>query len=69
MKTKVPSNADAPLREFGNRLTDELDIELRKRTPDLNPRSNLLLAAPDGSIWSVAVDNLGVLATTKVSDG
>ncbi len=69
MKTKVPLNADAPLQEYGKRLSDELDSELRKRTPDLNGRDNLLLVAPDGSIWAVVVDNAGALATSKVSDG
>lgn len=69
MRAKVPTNADASLLEFGKRLTDELDAEFRKRTPDLNARSNLLLAAPDGSIWAVTVDNAGALATSKVSDG
>ena len=66
MKTKIPEDATKPLWQFAKQLSDELDNELNKRTPDLNGRSNLLLTAPDGSIWAVTVDNAGTLATTKV---
>jgi len=66
MKTQIPQDADTATRDFGKRLLDELDIEFGKRAPDMNARNNLLLAAPDGSIWAVTVDNTGTLATTKV---
>lgn len=66
MRTKVPPDGEKALHDFGTRLGDELDQEFRARTPDRNPRKDLLLQAPDGSIWAVTVDDTGTLATTKV---
>lgn len=66
MKTRVDNVKDPAIAETFTRLMSELDVMMVDRTPDQNGRNNLLLTAPDGSIWAVAVDNLGALSTTKV---
>lgn len=66
MRTKVPPTDDVATREFATRLLDELNEELKKRTPDQNGRNNLLLTSPDGSIWAVTVDDAGALSAAKV---
>lgn len=44
-----------------------VDGEFRRRSRDDQSVGSIILTAPDGSTWSVTVDNAGVLSTTQLS--
>lgn len=63
---QIPTDAPKELFQYFKDHDTQMKAELGDRTPDNRGRSALLLISPDGSIWSVAVDNAGALAATKV---
>ena len=69
MKLPAPSVRYDNSREADrNRILEKADRENHKRGQDLyvSP-GRLLIAAPNGSVWAVSVDNSGNLTTTEVT--
>lgn len=64
---KIPVFKDPAVGKYLSDLTKWIDGELRGRTRDNTARGSVILVAPDGSTWSVTVDDTGTLSTTQVS--
>ena len=68
MKLQMPSAKYDPRAEIErNRSIEMADLENHKRDRDLDiANQRLVLTSPDGTRWSVTVDNAGVLSATAI---
>lgn len=70
MKLPYPpgSIADGGIRGYLMQLVTSLSQTLTTTIDTRTPVGSLLLASPDGSVYSVQVTDAGVLTATKVYD-
>jgi hypothetical protein len=59
----------ASLAPYLRLLSQYISGELRKRPTTGTAQGTLFLLSPDGTTYSVSVDNAGVLSTTAVAPG
>lgn len=52
---------------FMRSFRESLVSELRVRTPDNQVKSSLLLSSPDGTVYEIKVDDLGVVSAVAVT--
>lgn len=64
----IPGSIEQPLRAYLTNLANAITREFNRRPTPESPVSSVLLASPDGSVYSVAVTDAGVLTATKVYD-
>jgi predicted component of type VI protein secretion system len=61
-----PGNLDPVTRNYLMLLVKQVTGALLSRAPREQPQPSVLLASPDGSVYTVTVTNAGVLTTTLV---
>lgn len=62
-----PRSSDTALVSYVQSLTKVLVDAFNKRPDVTEPRNTLLLVSPDGTVYSVGVNNSGGITSTKVS--
>ncbi len=60
---------DLAVRKYLRDLSVALEIEFRQRIPNATAGPSILLASPGGKVYSVSVDDAGLLETNLVFDG
>jgi hypothetical protein len=65
----LPPLADGNLHRFLMLLVQALTENTKVTLTTEAPSANVLLSSPDGSVWSVKVDDAGALSATKLRDG
>lgn len=63
----IPSDVSPSVRTYMMALHSMLLKAFQSRPDVTEPRNTMLLASPDGTVYSVGVTNLGALTTVKVS--
>ena len=69
MRLQVPNPPQTYDAGFFNRAFAMIGQSLTFTVTRIEAVDNILLQAPDGSVWKVTVDNAGNLATTSVPLG
>jgi len=64
----VPNLEDDRCEKFLKNLTSYIQRELKKRPEQEQALGSVLLVAPNGSVYTVQVDNAGTLSTTLVAE-
>lgn len=64
--TTPPGNLDAQTRNYLMLLIKQLTGALLARPPKEQPQGSILLASPNGSVYTVTVTDAGVLTATLV---
>lgn len=67
MKIPLPTTDVGPAAPYLRSLVQSITQELEARVPDTTPKASVLLASPNGSVYSVTVTDAGVVTATKVS--
>lgn len=64
---KLPAGGEQPARVERNRIIEASDRQNHKKDRDLEiGQARLILTSPDGTRWSVTVDNSGVISATSI---
>lgn len=66
MNFRIPTDVTPSLRATFQQLATALTSEFNRRPPRGVPVDSLLLASPDGTVYTVTVANDGTLTTTVV---
>lgn len=65
---RLPTSGLTPeVRTYLEDLQKYITAQFKDRVPDLTGKASVLLVAPNGSVYTVAVDNTGAVVTTQVS--